>query len=200
MICMKNTIVTKIDRTNDEAVFNCYKKYIKNLIRQYPNFKYICVPERHEDGCFHFHLLTAGITAKQMGLVNSGKVCCSWATKKNGIASKEYFEKTKEDHLDDLKETDGEPIYNVTNFIYGYTTVSRIVSRERCNSYVKKYVEKAFGCTDTFKKRFYYSKNLEVPEVVKKLVGSGFTEPKKLSEMEEMQLNELLLNSKNNPF
>ena len=188
----------KIDRTNDAEVFSCYKKYIKNLIRQFPNFKYMCFPERHEDGCFHFHLLTAGITAKEMGLVNSGKVCCSWATKKNGVASREYFEKTKADH--NLTDTDGEIIYNVTSFIYGYTTVSKIVSRERCNTYVKKYVEKALGSTDWFKKRFYYSKNLNVPDIVKKLVGAGFKEPKKLDEMEEMRLNEYLLNAENNPY
>ena len=133
----------KIDRTNEEAVFNCYKKYIHNLTRKYPGIKYMTFPERHEDNCFHFHMLVAGITPKQMGLVNSGKVCCHWATKKGGIASREYFEKTKCKYQ--LKDTDGETIYNITTFAYGFTTVSRIVSRERCNSYVKKYVEKALG-------------------------------------------------------
>ena len=28
----------KIDRTDDQAVFNCYKKYINNLKHKYPNF------------------------------------------------------------------------------------------------------------------------------------------------------------------
>lgn len=166
----------RIDRTNDEQVFNCYKKYINNIKKQFPSFKYMTFPERHEDGCFHFHLLTAGLTVKQMGLVNSGKVCCSWAKKQyNGICSREHFEKTK--HLHELKDTDGETIYNATSFAYGYTTVSRIVSRERCNSYVKKYVEKALGSTEVFKKRFYYSSNLNVPLVVKNLVGADFDNP-----------------------
>lgn len=163
----------KIDRTDDKQVFDCYKKYIDNLKHQFPSFKYMTFPERHKDGCFHFHLLVAGLTPKQMGLVNSGKVCCHWAKKKyNGICSREYFEQTKNQHT--LKDTDGETIYNATSFIYGYTTVSRIVSRERCNSYVKKYVEKALGSTDVFKKRFYYSSNLNVPTSVKKLIAADF--------------------------
>jgi len=187
----------KIDRTDDEQVFNCYKKYINNLSHKYPNFGYMSFPERHEDGCFHFHLLVNGITPKQMGLVNSGKVCCHWADKKyNGIRSKEYYEKTK--HLHNLVDTDGEPIYNVTTFAYGYTTVSRIVSRERCNTYVKKYVEKALGSTEVFKKRFYYSKNLNVPEVVKRLIGEDFTTPKNIEEY--LSDNEYIKNAIYEPY
>ncbi len=192
----------KIDRTNDKAVFDCYKKYIDNIKAKYPSFKYMTFPERHEDGCFHFHLLTAGLTPKQMGLVNSGKVCCHWAKKKDksGIlkdikfCSREYFEKTK--HLHILKETDGETIFNVTTFAYGFTTVSRIVSRERCNSYVKKYVEKALGSTEVFKKRFYYSSNLNVPYQVKKLIGADFSETPVIEDLELIKNNPLIVCAK----
>lgn len=171
----------KIDRTNDELVYCAYVKYINNIKHQYPSLKYITVLERHEDGCIHFHLLLAGLTPKQLGLVNSGKVCCSWAYLKNKIASKEYFEKTKQDHINELQDTDGLPIYNVTTFPYGLTTVTRIVSRERCNSYVKKYINKDIGkSTEIFKKRFYYSRNLNVPEIVERLIGADFETPKNL--------------------
>lgn len=198
----------KIDRTNESAVFNCYVKYINNLKKQFPSFAYMTFPERHEDGCFHLHMLITGLTPKQMGLVNSGKVCCHWAKKKNkygiledlGYCSKEYFEKTK--HLHELKDTDGEPIYNATSFAYGFTTVSRIVSRERCNSYVKKYVEKALGSTEKFKKRFYYSSNLNVPDVVKKLVGADFEKPlnMKYDSIEEIDKNIYIDNAKGQPY
>lgn len=189
----------RIDRTDDKQVFECYKKYINNIKKQFPSFKYMTFPERHEDGCFHFHLLTAGLTAKQMGLVNSGKVCCHWAKKKyNGICSREHFEKTK--HLHDLKDTDGETIYNATSFAYGYTTVSRIVSRERCNSYVKKYVEKALGSTEVFKKRFYYSSNLDVPLVVKNLIGADFETPKEIDKVSRIYDNPLVKNAMGQPY
>lgn len=184
----------KIDRTNADAVYNCYKKYINNLSKKFPDIRYMTFPERHEDNCFHFHILVAGITAKQMGLVNSGKVCCHWATNKNGVASKEFYERTKDKYPN--KDTDGEPIYNLTTFAYGYTTVSRIVSRERCNTYVKKYVEKALGSTDTFKKRFFYSSNLNLPEKVKKLIGANYDRIHDLDSLEVIKKSPIIQNSK----
>ena len=198
----------KIDRTNESVVFDCYVKYVNNLKKQFPSFAYMTFPERHEDGCFHLHMLVAGLTPKQMGLVNSGKVCCHWAKKRNkygileglGYCCKNYFEKTK--HLHELKETDGEPIYNATSFAYGFTTVSRICSRERCNSYVKKYVEKALGSTEKFKKRFYYSSNLKVPDIVKKLIGADFEKPLNLKydAIEEIDKNIYIDNAKGQPY
>lgn len=183
----------KINRYDDEEVFNAYKKYIDNIKHQFPRLYYLCVPERHEDNCIHFHLLIGGITVAQLGLVNSGKVCCSWAYYKNKISSKEYFEKTKAEH--ELTDTDGLPVYNITTFPYGYTTVTRIVSRERCNSYVKKYIEKALGSTDIFKKRFYYSSNLNVPTIVDRLVGAGFETPKTLEYISFVKDNPHLQNA-----
>lgn len=171
----------KINRYDDKEVFNAYKKYIDNIKHQFPSLKYLCVPERHEDNCIHFHLLIGGITVNQLGLVNSGKVCCSWAYYKNKISSKEYFEKTKSEH--ELTDTDGLAVYNITTFPYGYTTVTRIVSRERCNSYVKKYIEKALGSTEIFRKRFYYSSNLNVPTIVERLVGADFETPKEIEKI-----------------
>ena len=183
----------KIDRSNDEAVFNAYKKYIDNTKKQFPSLGYMCFPERHEDNCIHFHLLINGMTPKQLGLVNSGKVCCSWAILKNKVASKEYFDRTKHEH--ELTDTDGLPIYNVTTFPYGYTTVTRIASRERCNSYVKKYVEKALGNTEIFKKRFYYSSNLNVPSIVERLVGADFKTPKDIIDLMSVKNNPHLQNA-----
>lgn len=188
----------RIDRTNDKQVFNCYKKYINNIKKQLPNFRYMCFPERHEDNCIHFHLLTGGISVNDMGLVNSGKVCCSWAKRKNGIASKSFYENTKNKFIN--KETDGEPIFNITTFAYGYTTVSRIVSRDRCNSYVKKYVEKALGSTDIFKKRFYYSHNLKVPTIVKKLVGADFEEIYDIDKISNINNSEFVKNAQGKPY
>ena len=166
-----------VDRQNADAVYNCYSKYIDNLKHKYINLRYVFIPENHEDGCYHFHGLIGGCSMKQLGMVNSGKVCCHWADKKyNGICSKEYFEKTKHNHT--LTETDGEPIYNLMTFQYGFTTASRICSRQRCNTYVKKYIDKNFGSTDIFKKRFFYSSNLKVPKIAEVLIGSDFNVPK----------------------
>lgn len=171
----------KIDRTNDLLVYCAYKKYINNIKHQFPLFRYITVIERHKDTdhCIHFHLLIGGLTHSQLGLVNSGKVCCSWAFYKNKISSRDFFERTKNEHI--LTETDGLPVYNVTTFPYGFTTVTRIANREKCNSYVKKYIYKDIGAsTEIFKKRFFYSHNLNRPTIVDKLIGADFQSPKNL--------------------
>lgn len=187
----------KIDRHDDKAVYDCYKKYINNLSHKFPSLRYICVLERHavqedeEYGCIHFHLLIGGVSAKGLGIVDSGKVCCSWATRKGKICSREYFEKTK--HLHELTDTDGEPIYNVTSFAYGLTTASRIVSPERCKSYVAKYINKDIGySTADFKKRFYYSRNLKVPNVVKRLVAAEFDTPIDIDKINCINQNKLI--------
>ena len=83
-----------------------------------------------------------------------------------------------------MTDTDGLAIYNVTTFPYGFTTVTRIASRERCNSYVKKYINKDIGkSTEIFKKRFFYSRNLNVPTIVSRLIGADFDTPKNIKEI-----------------
>ena len=152
-----------VDRADSEAVYETYDRWVNLIKHQYPSFRYITVPEKHKDdnGCYHFHMVIGGISPDELGLVNSGKVCCHWSTK-NGICSKEYFNRTFMDHK--LEDTDGIPVYNISKFQYGFSTVSRIQSRERLNHYVKKYIDKNFGVTDDYKKRFFYSTNLKMPE------------------------------------
>lgn len=112
--------------------------------------------------------------------------------------SKEHFERTKQFH--ELKDTDGEPIYNATSFAYGFTTVSKIVSRERCNSYVKKYFEKALGSTDVFKKRFYYSSNLNKPNIVKKLLDVDIEETSNINYMDCIYNNAIVKNAQGKQY
>ncbi len=171
----------KIHRQSEEEVFGAYVKFIHNLGEQFPTLKYITVVEYHKNfKAIHFHLLLGGVPWKKLGLENSGKVCCHWSCK-NGICSKEYFEKTKDSHV--LKDTDGLTVYNITSFIYGFTTATRIVSRERCNSYIKKYIGKDLGTTEFFKKRFYYSSNLNVPYLVRRCIGADFDSPQDVREI-----------------
>lgn len=170
----------RVNREDPEAVAECYKKYIAKLSRKVPNLKYITVPELHHDNtgnCLHFHILVGGISAKDLMLTNSGKVCCSWATKKNGICSKEYFEKTKHKYQMQLpngeiaypKGTDGFVIYNVNSFHYGLTTATKIADRNKTNSYIRKYLDKGLKSLSKFFyiKKFYYSRNLNIPEEYK---------------------------------
>ena len=172
----------KIKRSSDEDVYNAYVKFINNIKHQFPALRYII----------------GGVSWQKLGLVNSGKVCCHWATKKNGICSKEYYNCTK--HLHEEKDTDGLTVYNITSFIYGFTTATRIVSRERCNSYIKKYIDKALGSTDVFKKRFYYSSNLNVPSVVRRCIGADFDLPDNRMLQEQMLKSDYFINSESSIY
>jgi len=186
-----------IDRKNDNEVYSKFQYFCKYLKEKFPNLQYVIVPERHkiktkitdnneefeiefEDqrGVLHFHMLLGlnGHTINELGFTRTDKVCCSWATKKNGIANIDYYNKTK--HLHEQKPTDGVRIFHITGFKLGYTTASRIVSEEACKHYVKKYISKSIGLsTSAFKKRFYYTHNLNVPEIVKTEIGSGIDSP-----------------------
>ena len=209
----------KMDRNNDEIVYKKFSRYCHYLREKFPNLTYVIVPERHKvklklgeeeyefeiefddatKGVLHFHMLIGlnGTSIKKDGLdfMSTDKVCCSWATKKNGIASKAYFEKTK--HLHQLTITDGLPIYNINSFQLGYTTASRIASKEACKAYIAKYVSKCLGLSTTaFKKRFWYSQNLDVPEVVKTEIGSGFDYAKELNKNTDYDLLNALRQAK----
>lgn len=151
---------SRADRYDDDEIYECYMTFIEYACKHYKSMRYITVPERHASGALHFHMLVGGVTPQELGFVNSGKVCCSWSCK-NSVSSLEYFNRTKDEH--ELTPTDGLPIYNVTKFIYGFTTATKVASQERTKWYVRKYLDKAFGSTDLFKKRFFYSRNLRKP-------------------------------------
>ncbi len=169
----------KINRQSEEDIYKAYEKFIHNIQQQFPTLRYVTVLELHKTGEIHFHMLLAGVPWQKLGLENSGKVCCHWATRKNKVCSPEYFNRTK--HLYELKGTDGLPVYNITNFIYGFTTATRIVDQAKCKSYVSEYVEKALGSASLFKKSFYYSSNLRVPKIVSRCIGADFETPKDTS-------------------
>ena len=181
----------KIDRYDDDAVMKAYEKYVRELSRRFPELRYIAVPERHKKAnaegkrAFHFHLLFGGITPRQLGFRDSGKVSCSWA--KDGYTSPQRFEAIRGER--ELKETDGLPIYNVTTFVHGWTTATKIANREACNWYVKKYIEKNLGdSTGKYQKRFYYSRNLELPEVETMVLDPDF---KKKNEHDPVDVDKL---------
>ena len=136
-----------------------------------------------------------GHTEKELGFALTKKVCCSWATKKNGIADIDYYNRTKDKHT--LSATDGLPIYNITNFTLGFTTASKIANKEACKSYIKKYISKCLGMSTTkFKRRFWYSQNLAVPEIVKTEIGSGFDFAKDLQHTNDIDLINALRQAK----
>ena len=168
----------RVDRYDYQATLDCYINYVHDLSRRFPNLRYITVPEPHRDGGYHFHTLLGGMTPHELRFVDSGTVLCSWSKVFNkktrkynyGVPIKrENFERTKGDR--ELKITDGLPVYNITSFQYGLTTASRIANVEACKFYVSKYIKKNLGSgLELFSKRFFYSRNLAMPSIMKKIL------------------------------
>jgi len=79
----------KIDRYNGAAVTRALSQWCDNMVRRH-GLRYILVPERHEDGAFHFHGFFAG---EGLQVVDSGTVSMAgWrkpparAAKRSGLS------------------------------------------------------------------------------------------------------------------
>lgn len=157
------------DRTNDKETYALFRAYMDKLRKICPTLRYIAIPEFHKkDNAIHYHIVAGGISWKQLKLTLSGKVCAHWAEETNCICSVQRFELEKHKHV--LEPTDGMTIYNVGTYYYGFSTCSIIRDKKRTSAYVKKYIDKSFGTTNKFKRRFYYSSNLKMPEEIFELV------------------------------
>lgn len=55
------------------------------------------------------------------------------------------------------------PIFNLTSFKYGFTNFTRIENKQKTANYCRKYITKEL-MTDKYKKRYWRSKNLQLPE------------------------------------
>lgn len=152
-----------VDRMNDEEIYNEYRNFTRRLRYADEDVTYLTVVERHKSGGIHYHILVGNIHYNKLKLTYSGKVCCSWA--KNGVIDElRYLKQSKEPNRQ-LKQTDGIPVFNVGLYYSGYSTATVIQDKARTNYYVMKYIKKALDSSVAYnKRRFYYSKNLELPE------------------------------------
>lgn len=154
----------KVDRLDDVAVKRAFDNFRKWCRRNIPSMYYLTVLERHEkDNAIHFHILIGGCTEEELKLADSGKVVCHWA--KKGYISGEKFEKQKAKHT--LKDTDGDTIFNIGAFKFGWSTVTKIQNKDAVENYILKYIRKDFCDSEMFKKRYYVSKNVQRVKVVR---------------------------------
>ena len=100
---------------------------------------YILVPEFHKSGRLHFH-----------GLV--------------GNVPKWKMSKAINPHTNKFIKVNNTQIYNLDNYKLGYTTISKIKSKEKVTNYISKYATKEL-ITLKSKKRYWYSRNLVKPTI-----------------------------------
>ena len=121
----------KTDSSDYDAVTARLQKFLNNLQqRKCPNLKYLIVPEYHADNK-HYHF--HGLLAQCDGLSFS------------------YSGHDTED---------GEPIFNILNWKFGFTTATRVTDTRRVSSYITKYITKESQVFLKEKNRYYVSRNI----------------------------------------
>lgn len=127
----------KVDRYNFSEVSKKLSKWIDNIKQKYgcKDMGYIIVPEKHKDGAWHFHGLFKN--CDNLNFIDSG-----------------------------IKDKQGRTIYNISNYKFGFTTATKLSDIDKAVSYILKYISKdLFGDSLKGKKRYWRSKNLEMPIV-----------------------------------
>lgn len=128
----------KVDSLDYEVVSEALAKWLDNMKHQNKSMAYVLTPELHESGRIHFHGLFRDVS--------------NWnlepARYKDG----------------NLIVENGVQIYNLTNYKYGFTTVSEINNQEAVSVYMSKYMTKELIALN-YKKRYWSSKNLRRPKI-----------------------------------
>jgi hypothetical protein len=129
--------IERLDDTKTRKAFSQWANYIK---KQYPNMRYVSVPEYHKKGGLHYHLLVGSITENELGLIDSNH-------------------KTKS----------GETVFNITKWSLGFSTATKIIDPDKTKSYIAKYITKGeFDLRFFRKRRFYASHNINRPIIEKR--------------------------------
>lgn len=158
------------DRCNYDECSSKVRKWFNNIrSRRCPDIRYLIVPEKHpSSGAWHFHALVSNcdglefkkaINNQEYRKDDSGKLILD---KKGQPQRNKYFG----DYLR-VSYPYGDFIYNIVDFDekrYGFTTATRVKDTRKAISYIMKYLTKELAECTFGKKRFFYSKNLEVPE------------------------------------
>lgn len=125
----------KTDASDYDIVTGRLQKFLNNLQqRKCPYLKYLIVPEYHADGK-HFHF--HGLLAQCEGL---------------------RFSYSGHD------TEDGDPIFNIVNWKYGFTTATQVTDTKRVSSYITKYITKESQVFLKEKNRYYCSRNINRTE------------------------------------
>lgn len=127
----------QVDRFDYVSVRKLFTKWIDNIKHQNKNLKYIFVPELHKNGAVHIHGMIGNCpNLKLVPAINPH----------NG---KHIFK-------------NGSQIFNISNFKYGFTTLSKIKNQEACSVYISKYMSKEL-IEYSFKNKYFRSHNLRKP-------------------------------------
>lgn len=139
----------KLNRLNDKETRAAYTAWAKEMHRRFPTMYFVTAPEYHKKGGLHFHILVGGVNFDDFKPV-------FWKNQPKG-------------------KNKGEPIYNVTAWENGYSTVMHIYEKNATKNYICKYISKQnFDERFFSKKRYYVSRNIQRPTIIKQTVPQSY--------------------------
>lgn len=127
----------EVDSLDYQEVSTALAKWINNMKHQNPLMSYILVPELHKSGRIHWHGVFKNVP--NWNLVPARSPNTNRLIYKNGVQ-----------------------IFNLANYKYGHTTVSKIKNQEAVSVYCSKYMTKDM-IDLAYKKRYWSSRNLKRP-------------------------------------
>lgn len=137
----------KVDRYDYDDCSKKLKSWLDWLRRRSSGLSYIIVPEQHKDGAWHFHGLVAGLEESEI----------EWTGKYVIKKVRKAGERVK------FIKTDRK-IFRIGHYKLGWMTATEIEDKQRVVSYITKYVTKDMMKGLFGKKRYWASRNLELPK------------------------------------
>lgn len=149
------------NRKDDRFCRRAFSRWSRELRSMFPKMYYLSVPEYHGAGCMHFHVVVGGVSAAELGLVDSGLVLHHGKP-----IQRSNFNQCGYDY--DLPSGEGAIVYNVSSWKIGFTTATEVRSSEAVTWYVGKYMSKANIDPRFYNKRRYYRAfSTKLPKVIK---------------------------------
>ena len=103
----------KIDRFDFDKIMKTVRKFFNHLKEDFPDFKYLAIPEKHKNGAWHLHVLFSGLPENlfvDSGVVQDGKIVFNFTKYRLGFNNFTKVENTQK----------------VSNYILKYITKSLI--------------------------------------------------------------------------
>lgn len=114
------------------ALSDFFKFYRKHFS---PDFRFLLVPELHEDGAWHFHGLVSGVLPSHLSKFV------------RGIHPRKLVDKNYDN-------------WGMLAAVIGYVSLSEVVSSVGCGFYIAKYITKDHANDDFYKHLYYHSRGL----------------------------------------
>lgn len=130
-----------VDSKNYDTAKNTFLKWCRRMRDTYKKFDYLLIPELHKSGAVHFH-----------GLL--GNVSANFKEAQNTKTGKSIIRNNR-------------PVYNLSDWKYGFSDCEKIENPERSSVYITKYVTDALLTNKEMyhKKRYFNSQGLNKPKI-----------------------------------